>query len=385
MVIIVVKHFNVIMAGVISGIVALFTSILGISGTVIGSVLSSFLYQFFSSYSAEKYEEGAIGQYNLAAEVVFIFPLVVIGIIMLIFLLSDLHYNFALIFNLLESAVANNLFRLMGLGLFVLGVYPLVANTNIKRFNGKLLMVLGLVLFLRGMVDFSGLTSKIFYMFFDSFDPLFALIILLGIGFVIANILKDSANEIKVEKGNEEDLDKFLEKRRFFNKNGARKIDTSFEDVSHKKASRKSYNKNHMNSRNFTAYDDGNFYNDQNQGPNSNSNHNSNLNSNPNSNPNSKSGFDENIPIYEEEIIYVDNPNDPSNPIQKRILKRVKPNAFANGESQNSQFENGEDSNYGYDDGYEDTYLIDESVEKQFNNNDFEDLDYSSRDVHKRR
>ena len=52
-----VKHFNVIMAGVISGIVALFTSYLGISGTIIGSVISSFLYQLLSSYSQEKYEE----------------------------------------------------------------------------------------------------------------------------------------------------------------------------------------------------------------------------------------------------------------------------------------------------------------------------------------
>ena len=76
-----VKHFNVWMAGLISGIVALFTSYLGISGTIIGSVLSSFLYQLLSSYSAEKYDEGAIKSPNLANEIVYIFPLVVIMII----------------------------------------------------------------------------------------------------------------------------------------------------------------------------------------------------------------------------------------------------------------------------------------------------------------
>ena len=40
-----VKHFHIIMAAFISGTVALFTSVLGVSGTIIGSVLSSFLYQ----------------------------------------------------------------------------------------------------------------------------------------------------------------------------------------------------------------------------------------------------------------------------------------------------------------------------------------------------
>ena len=51
----------------------------------------------------------------------------------------------------------------------------------------------------------------------------------------------------------------------------------------------------------------------------------------------------DNLPVYDEEIILVNNPEDPENPIKKRILKRVKPdNDIA-------------------DDNYEDVYIIEES------------------------
>ena len=112
-----VKHFHIIMAAFISGTVALFTSVLGVSGTIIGSVLSSFLYQLLSGYSEEKLEEGGLRKPKLANEIVYIFPLVVIGIFELIFFLSAIHYSFDMLFDMLEAAVNNNLFRLMGLGL----------------------------------------------------------------------------------------------------------------------------------------------------------------------------------------------------------------------------------------------------------------------------
>ena len=100
-----VKHFNVIMAGFIGGTVALFTSVLGVSGTIIGSVLSSFLYQLLSSYSEEKIDAGSLRKPKLANEIVYIFPLVVIGILELIFLFSALHYRFDMLFDILESYI----------------------------------------------------------------------------------------------------------------------------------------------------------------------------------------------------------------------------------------------------------------------------------------
>ena len=307
-----VKHFNVIMAGFIGGTVALFTSVLGVSGTIIGSVLSSFLYQLLSSYSEEKIDVGTLRKPKLANEIVYIFPLVVIGIIELIFLLSALHYRFDMIFDFLESAVANNLFRLMGIGLIILGAYPYFNSNNIDKRNGTVVLIVGVLLLLRGLMDISSITSKIFYAVFAPFDSLFALVVIVLLALVIINILIGSDNEYF--KSNE-----FINKHRP-RKPHARKIDTSF-------------------GRN--ANTDGDFNHNSNHG----SNHRSNTkpnhrvkNSNHDSNRNP-----EVLPIYEEEVILVNNPEDPNNPIKKRILKRVKTEYDAE------------------EDDYQDLYIIDES------------------------
>ena len=296
--ILLVKHFNVMMAAFISGTVALFTSVLGVSGTIIGSVLSSFLYQLLSGYSEEKIEEGALRKPKLANEIVYIFPLVVIGIIELIFFLSALHYRFDMIFDFLESAVANNLFRLMGIGLIILGAYPYFDSNNIDKRNGTVVLIVGVLLLLRGLMDISSITSKIFYAVFAPFDSLFALVV------VIINILIGSDNEYF--KSNE-----FINKHRP-RKPHARKVDTSF-------------------GRN--ANNNGDY------------NHNSNYNSNhrPVPRPNPKHKNKELLPMYEEEVILVNNPEDPNNPIKKRILKRVKTEYDAE------------------EDDYQDLYILDES------------------------
>lgn len=314
--ILLVKHFNVMMAAFISGTVALFTSVLGVSGTIIGSVLSSFLYQLLSGYSEEKIEEGALRKPKLANEIVYIFPLVVIGIIELIFFLSALHYRFDMIFDFLESAVANNLFRLMGIGLIILGAYPYFDSNNIDKRNGTVVLIVGVLLLLRGLMDISSITSKIFYAVFAPFDSLFALVVIVLLALVIINILIGSDNEYF--KSNE-----FINKHRP-RKPHARKVDTSF-------------------GRN--ANNNGDF------------NHNSNYNSNhrPVPRPNPKhnhraenSNHDSNmnkelLPMYEEEVILVNNPEDPNNPIKKRILKRVKTEYDAE------------------EDDYQDLYILDES------------------------
>ena len=310
-----VKHFNVIMAGFIGGTVALFTSVLGVSGTIIGSVLSSFLYQLLSSYSEEKIDAGSLRKPKLANEIVYIFPLVVIGIIELIFLLSALHYRFDMIFDFLESAVANNLFRLMGIGLIILGAYPYFNSNNIDKRNGTVVLIVGVLLLLRGLMDISSITSKIFYAVFAPFDSLFALVVIILLALVIINILISSDKEYF--KSNE-----FINKHRP-RKPHARKVDTSF-------------------GRN--ANDDRDFNHDQ-------STHHNRPKHRPNPKPyhrakNSKhdsSGNQELLPMYEEEVILVSNPEDPNNPIKKRILKRVK-----------------QDGDYRDFDDYQDVYVLDD-------------------------
>ena len=310
------------MAAFISGTVALFTSFLGVSGTIIGSVLSSFLYQLLSGYSEEKIEEGALRKPKLANEIVYIFPLVVIGIIELIFLLSALHYRFDMIFDILESAVSNNLFRLMGIGLIILGAYPYFDSNNIDKRNGTVVLIVGVLLLLRGLMDISDITSKIFYAVFAPFDSLFALIVVILLALVIINILIGSDNEYF--KSNE-----FINNHRP-RKPHARKVDTSFggnenndEDLGH--------NFNHKSNRHFHNKSDhySNRFNPE---------YNNSINSN-----NYSNGNQEQLPIYEEEVILVNNPNDPNNPIKKRILKRVK-----------------QDGDYSGSDDYQDVYVLDD-------------------------
>ena len=263
-----------------------------------------------SGYSEEKIEEGALRKPKLANDIVYIFPLVVIGIIELIFLFSALHYRFDMIFDILESAVSNNLFRLMGIGLILLGAYPYFDSNNIDKRNGTVVLIVGVLLLLRGLMDISSITSKIFYAVFAPFDSLFALIVVILLALVIINILIGSDNEYF--KSNE-----FINNHRP-RKPHARKVDTSFGGNS---------NKDEEFNHNFNNHSS--HYNRPHRRMN-NSNHDSNRNQEP-------------LPLYEEEVILVNNPNDPNNPIKKRILKRVK---------QDDYYRDSED--------YQDVYVLDD-------------------------
>lgn len=324
-----VKHFNVIMAGLISGIVALFTSYLGISGTIIGSVISSFLYQLLSSYSQEKYEEYderedtssrniSIKKPNIAGEIVYVFPIVVIILIELLFILTDLHYSFAKAFNILEMATANNLFRVMGIALIVLGIYPLLGSNDIDKKNSYVLFVIGFLVFLRGIGDM----TSIFYMLYDRvisvLDPFFALFVVIVLTVVVINILKST-------------FDKY---------GGFKKIESQARKVeTHLPNANKPSSRNDIGSHRYPK-----------------------PKRNGSRHPGSSRHFTrenvEDLPIYEEDYIYVENPDDPNRPIKRKILKKVKP-------AKNDDF-------------YYEDILEENRSEKTFNT-DSEDLDYSSR------
>lgn len=323
-----VKHFNVMMAAIISGTVALFTSVLGVSGTIIGSVLSSFLYQLLTSYSEEKYDEGSIRKPKLANEIVYIFPLVIIAIIELIFFFSALHYRFDMIFTFLEEAVANNLFRLMGLGLIVLGAYPYFNSNNIAKRNGTVLLIVGVLLLLRGLMDVTSITSRIFHAIFAPFDMFFALFVVIALALVIINILLNSENDYF--KNNE-----FINNHRP-KKPHARKVDTSF-------TKRVPENKNRGFNNHKNDYHQDNYYHEDYP-----------RDINPHENyPQDSVQMDrkqdtiknqDNLPVYEEEVILVKDPQNPENTIRKRILKRVR--------TDNKDIDS---------DNYQDMYIIDES------------------------
>lgn len=348
-----VKHFKIIMAAVISGIVALFTTYLGVSGTVIGSVLSSFLYQLLSGYFEEKTENmsfsdssilsssnnhndpnnsnhddfanSTIGNSNskntmlnnmnnyFASKVAFVFPIVVVILVEFLFCLTDFNYNFVKLFNILEVATSQNLFRVMGVAIILLGIYPFFKSAHIKKINGTLLFISGVLLLLRGFIDFHPLLLKIYYNFLSPFDSLLAVVIILLLLCVVINVLREGFKDL----GNK-NLRNGVNQR--YN---ARKIETG--PINDGRINNGDFNNSGPNRQ---------IYNPQSNGPrrvnnlNNSRNYGHYENENPNRNhvqnyPNNHLEYDEIPPIYEEDYIYVSDPNNPNKPIKKKILKKV--------------------------------------------------------------
>ncbi|HIH70782.1 MAG TPA: hypothetical protein HA301_01805, partial [Methanothermobacter thermautotrophicus] len=81
------KAFDILMAGVISGIVAFTTSKLGVGGTVMGAVLGSMLYQLLSHYFREPLKN--VKTERVESRAVFAIPLIIIVIIEFIYLLGN--------------------------------------------------------------------------------------------------------------------------------------------------------------------------------------------------------------------------------------------------------------------------------------------------------
>ena len=82
----------------------------------------------------------------------------------------------------------------MGLGLIILGAYPYFDSNNIDKRNGTVVLVVGVLLLLRGLIDISDVTYKAYQVLFADFDMLFALFVIVALALVIINILIGSDN-----------------------------------------------------------------------------------------------------------------------------------------------------------------------------------------------
>ena len=212
-------HFNAIMAGLISGIVALTTATLGISGTVIGSVISSILYQILSKYSEQKIDNAKFpnininqnnipkvnevsetNEVNIGGEIVYLLPLVVIALIEFVFVFSTFLYPLAKVFHILEYATDQNLFRVMGLGMILLSFYPFLKSNNVDKSTGFLVFFTGVIFLIRGFVDEELLISNVASFIFARFDfwiGLFLLFVLLVIIVKVVSAIFTSRGEDK--------------------------------------------------------------------------------------------------------------------------------------------------------------------------------------------
>ena len=118
------KALDIVMAGVISGIVAFTTSQLGVTGTIIGAVLGSMLFQVMSHIFREPLD--GVKTQRVERSIFYIFPLVVILIIEIVYLFYIFSLSPGDLFFALERATDWNLFRTIGLALLVMGLFPFV-------------------------------------------------------------------------------------------------------------------------------------------------------------------------------------------------------------------------------------------------------------------
>ena len=103
------KMLDVMMAGVISGIVAFTTSKMGIAGTVLGAVLGAMLFQFMSHFVKEPLEN--VNTKKIETRIVYAIPLIIIMVIEIIYIFAAVYWKPEQIFYFLENATDWNLFK----------------------------------------------------------------------------------------------------------------------------------------------------------------------------------------------------------------------------------------------------------------------------------
>ena len=203
------NYKKLILVGCISAFVAVLTSVMGVAGTVIGSVVSSVLYNMLSE-ALEKPIEKATFSHKFEWDVAYIFPLAVIGLIQLLLifaLLSEfgiLPHGFLSAYLSLRHLAENNLYRILGVAMLVISIYPLVVKPDIiKKSYGGIIAFVGLIFLARGFVDAGNVITNMYDIIFAYFDLPIALIALILIVFVIYNFLfyaRESEMEFKTMK-----------------------------------------------------------------------------------------------------------------------------------------------------------------------------------------
>ena len=184
------KMLDVIMAGVISGIVALTTTQMGVGGTVIGATLGAMLYQVMSHFIKEPLE--GVNTKRIETKIVYVFPLIVIVVVELIYLFSSVYWKPEQIFHYLESATDGTLFRTIGLGLLIMGIYPIIQSENIKRSYGYIILSVGIIKLLNGFVDMHSPFVKLYANLFADFGLVISLAVIAALSYVILSIVQES-------------------------------------------------------------------------------------------------------------------------------------------------------------------------------------------------
>jgi len=193
---------DVVMAGVISGIVALTTSQIGIGGTIIGAVMGAMLYQLMSHFVKEPLEN--VNTKKIETKIVYVIPLMIIVVIEVIYLFSAIYWKPDQIIHYLENVTDGSLFRTIGLGLLIMGIYPIIQSENIKRSYGYIILSVGIVKLLNGFVDIHSPFVKLYANIFADFGLIISLAVIAALSYVILSIVQES---VKISREKDAKLD----------------------------------------------------------------------------------------------------------------------------------------------------------------------------------
>lgn len=218
------NYKKLVLVGFISAFVAILTSVLGVAGTVIGSVISSVLYNMLSE-ALENPVSKATFSHDFEWEIAYVFPLVVIALIqlLLIFALFSesgfLPQEFINVYLLIQNFANNNLYRILGIAVLIISVYPLILKPEfVKKEHGILLIFVGLIFLARGFVDLGNTITDLYDGVFIHFDLPIAIIAFLILSFVIIRILmsaysSESESRKKVKSFNPDEVRKVRQPR----------------------------------------------------------------------------------------------------------------------------------------------------------------------------
>lgn len=189
------KTLDIIMAGVMAGITAFTTTQLGIGGTIIGAVIGSMLYQLMSHVVKEPVENFKTQRIQrIERGIFYIFPLIIIVLIEVVYLLSQLFYGPQQIFFALESATGDNLFKALGVGLIIMGLYPIIQPETIKEIHGYILLIVGFINLLIGFIDVNSPIVELYALIFSQAREFILILVIAAISYVIIDIIFDSIN-----------------------------------------------------------------------------------------------------------------------------------------------------------------------------------------------
>jgi len=187
------KSLDIVMAGIISGIVAYTTSQLGIAGTVIGAIIGSMLYQLMTHFFQKPIDNvDILRTRKVESSVFYVFPLIIILGIEILYLFSSFYHTFDAIFQSLEIATGWNLFRTIGVGLLVMGFYPILEPDRISAKYGPMVLAVGLVKLMIGFVDFQCSFVNIYLPLFQQFNEIISIMLIAVLMYVIVSIIQDS-------------------------------------------------------------------------------------------------------------------------------------------------------------------------------------------------